>query len=273
MKLGSSIRRRRRGGRKDKEKEPGRPLPPGLAALVSPRALAAAAGVALIGLAGGFAFATQVLFPAPDVLTGFIEVPDVRGSSVDGVRSVLSDAGLELGTVERYHHPLADSGSVVGQAPLPGQLILPGQRVRVALSAGPDRRPIPTVSRLVGVQAADVLRASGFTVVIDSAESELPRGSVVEVDPAEGTALSLPAEVRLSLSLGPPSVEMPTLLGLSEVVATDSLEAIGLVVGDVEEVFRFGRDQGRVVGQEPPGGTELERGSAVRLVVGRRGGG
>ena len=271
MNLGSSIRRRRRGGRKDGE--PRRELAPGLAALVSPRVLAASAGVAVIGLGAGFFFATQVLFPAPDVLTGFVEVPDVRGNSVDGVRELLDGAGLDLGTVERYHHPLADSGSVVGQAPLPGQLILPGQPVRVALSVGPDRRPIPTVSRLAGVQAADVLRASGFTVLVDSAESELPRGSVVEVEPAEGTSLSLPAEIRLTLSLGPPLVEMPTLLGLSEVVATDSLEAIGLVVGDVEEVFRFGRDQGRVVGQEPPGGTEMERGSAVRLVVGRRGGG
>jgi serine/threonine-protein kinase len=175
--------------------------------------------------------------------------------------------------VDRFHHPGADSGAVVGQAPLPGQLIVPGGAVRVALSAGPDRRPIPTVSRLGGTQAADLLRATGFDVIVDSTESELPRGRVVEVAPEEGSALALPAEVRLTLSLGPPAVEMPVLLGLSEVVARDSLTALGLVVGGVEEVFRFGRDQGRVVGQEPPGGTELERGSAVRLVVGRRGGG
>jgi beta-lactam-binding protein with PASTA domain len=46
---------------------------------------------------------------------------------------------------------------------------------------------------------------------------------------------------------------------------------LGLVVREVEEVFRFGRDQGIVVEQEPAGGTELERGAAVRLAVGRRG--
>lgn len=271
MKLGSSIRRRRKGGRPDEQ--PPRPLPDGVAALVSPRVLGIAGLLALVGLGVGFLFATQVMFPAPELLTGFVEVPDVRGDRVDEAEAALADAGLTLGEVERFSHPLADSGSVVGQAPLPGQLILPGQSVRVATSIGPDRRPIPTVSRLVGTQAADVLRASGFTVVIDSAESDLPRGGVVEVVPDEGTSLSLPAEVRLTLSLGPPSVEMPALLGLSEVVARDSLTALGLVVGDVEEAFRFGRDQGRVVGQEPPAGTEIERGSAVRLVVGRRGGG
>jgi serine/threonine-protein kinase len=202
-----------------------------------------------------------------------VEVPDVRGQTLGGVEGLLAEAGLGVGPIDRFHHPDADSGSVVGQAPLPGQLIVPGKAVRIALSVGPDRRSIPTVSRLAGPQAADLLRATGFDVVVDSSESEEPRGRVVAVDPEEGSALALPAEVRLTISLGPPSVEMPILLGLSEVIARDSLTALGLIVGDVEEVFRFGRDQGRVVGQEPPGGTELARGSAVRLVVGRRAGG
>ena len=43
------------------------------------------------------------------------------------------------------------------------------------------------------------------------------------------------------------------------------------VVADVEEVFRFGRDQGLVVEQDPASEMELLRGSPVRLKVGRRG--
>jgi beta-lactam-binding protein with PASTA domain len=65
---------------------------------------------------------------------------------------------------------------------------------------------------------------------------------------------------------------MPTVLGLDEREARDSLAALGLDVGEVEEVFRFGRDQGIVVEQEPPADTPMERGAAVRLAVGRRGG-
>jgi serine/threonine-protein kinase len=232
-----------------------------------------AALVALGGLGLGYGFATRVLFPAPDALTGLIEVPDVAGMTLASVEQALAGTGLDLGTVEQFRHPSADSGRVVGQAPLPGQLLLPGRTVRVTVSVGPDRHQVPSVARLAGHQAVDLLRATGFDVVVDSTESDLPRGRVVGVEPAPGSALALPAEVRLRVSLGPPSIPMPILLGLSEVVATDSLTALGLVVGEVEEVFRFGRDQGRVVGQEPPGGTEMERGSAVRLVVGRRGGG
>ena len=40
---------------------------------------------------------------------------------------------------------------------------------------------------------------------------------------------------------------------------------------DIEEVFRFGRDQGIVVEQEPMADTGLQRGAAVRLKVGRQG--
>ena len=46
--------------------------------------------------------------------------------------------------------------------------------------------------------------------------------------------------------------------------------SLGLVVAETAEVFRFGRDQGIVVEQEPAVDTELERGAEIRLSVGRR---
>ena len=64
---------------------------------------------------------------------------------------------------------------------------------------------------------------------------------------------------------------MPLVLGLEESEAIMLLDSLGLTVSDVEEVFRFGRDQGIVVEQEPASDTELERGGTVRLKVGRRG--
>jgi beta-lactam-binding protein with PASTA domain len=64
---------------------------------------------------------------------------------------------------------------------------------------------------------------------------------------------------------------MPLVLGMEQAEAESVLDSLGLVVSGVEEVFRFGRDQGIVVEQEPAADTELRRGSAVRLKVGRRG--
>jgi hypothetical protein len=40
----------------------------------------------------------------------------------------------------------------------------------------------------------------------------------------------------------------------------------------VDTVFRFGRDQGIVVEQDPPADSLVQRGAGVRLSVGRAGG-
>jgi serine/threonine-protein kinase len=130
---------------------------------------------------------------------------------------------------------------------------------------------VPDVSGVMADRARVVLETSGFVVTIDSAEAEVPRGRVVAMSPPADSVVVLPTEIRLTVSMGPPLVTMPSVLGMTEADARSMLDSLGLVVSRVEEVFRFGRDQGIVVEQEPPADSLLERGSAVHLSVGRRG--
>jgi serine/threonine-protein kinase len=199
-------------------------------------------------------------------------VPDVRGRPTDDAVALLVDAGLEVAPVEYLRHPTADSGVVVGQAPLPGQLARPGGAARLTTSLGAERRTIPSVTGLRADRALVVLESSGLQVRMDSVEDARPRGQIVGISPAEGAEIALPGDVRVTVSLGPPTVTMPELLGLPVEAARDSLGILGLQLVEVEEVFQFGRNQGRVVGQEPPAGAELDRGAEVRLIVGRSGG-
>jgi serine/threonine-protein kinase len=155
---------------------------------------------------------------------------------------------------------------------LGGQLAAPDAPVRLTVSLGPLRQPVPDVSRLLGERAIRVLEATGFRVSVDSTDSELPLGTVIGVDPVPGTVLAIPGDVRVALSRGPALVAMPYLLGVAEEAAIDSLRVLGLGAA-VDTVFRFGRDQGLVVEQLPPADSLLQRGSQVRLSVGRRGGG
>jgi serine/threonine-protein kinase len=229
-------------------------------------------GVAVVGLLGGYLVATRVVFPAPPPPENLTEVPDVRGVGLASGNEIVSGAGLAVAATDSIHHPTAPRGVVLGQSPLPGQLALPGTVVRVTTSLGPQLRSVPDVGRVDADRARIVLETSGFVVTVDSVEAELPRGRVVETDPGPDSTLALPAEIRLFVSRGPPLVAMPLLLGLEELEAMAVLDSLGLVVSDVREVFRFGRDQGIVVEQEPPSDTPMERGSAVRLAVGRRGG-
>lgn len=255
---GSSRRRRRRRS--------GVPSP------VSGPTAAWIAGAALLGSTVGYLVATLVLFPAAPPPADLLPVPGLEGTSLEAAGTLLEEAGLTVGTVEYLNHPEVDSGAVLGQSPLPGQLALPGDSVRITMSLGPETRTVPDVSRLRADRAVDLLQATGFEVRVDSVESREPRGRILTVIPGEGEPLTLPGRVNLRISLGPPAVTMPDLLRLTEEEARDSLSALGLVVSEVEEVFRFGRDQGRVVSQDPPSGRQLERGTAVRLVIGRRSG-
>jgi eukaryotic-like serine/threonine-protein kinase len=274
MKLGGSIRRRRGPGRKSNRARPGRAPgqpDPWYRAFRDPRLLWLAGLLAVVGSVGGYLFSTRVLFPVPPPPGDLTPVPRLIGETQQEAARQLALSGLVLGRVDSLRHPTVPEGSILGQSPLPGQLSLEGDTVWVALSTGPERRSVPDVSRLRADRARTVLEATGFSVVVDSVESGTPLGGVVAIVPPPGTESTVPREIRLSVSKGPAMVEMPLLLGMEEESATALLASLGLVVGDVEMRFRFGRDQGLVVGQEPPYGTLVAVGSAVRLVVGRRG--
>jgi len=228
--------------------------------------------ISAVGFGGGYLLATRVLFPAPPPPGDFYEVPDLHGLGLAAATERLEGAGLRLGAVDSLRHPTVPAGMIVGQSPLPGQLLGLEGPVRVTVSVGPERRLVPDVTRLARDRARTLLEATGFVVVVDTVESEVPRGRVVSVDPEPETEVALPAEVRLEVSTGPPQVAMPLVLGFTREEAVSLLESMGLTVAEVEEVFRFGRDQGIVVEQEPAAETLLERGSAVRLAVGKKGG-
>jgi len=201
-----------------------------------------------------------------------VEVPDVRGMGAATATERLAGANLKLGEVDSLRHPSVAAELILGQSPLPGQLALPGTEVRVTRSTGPQLRAVPDVRRVDANRARIILEASGFVVSMDSVAAEAPRGRVIATRPSPDDTVALPSGIVLRVSQGPPLVPMPILLGMDEAEALAVLDSLGLVVGEVEEVFRFGRDQGVVVEQQPPGGTPMERGSAVRLAVGRRGG-
>lgn len=267
MKLGSSISRRRGSKRSGKSgggrftlPEIDKPLETMLVGL----------GVCVVGILLGYLVATRAFFPAPAVADDLLTVPDLRGLDRSAAEVALLEVGLELGDVDSLRHPDAEEGAILGQTPLAGQLSAPSGAVAITVSVGPERRAIPDLVRLQANRAATVLQATGFSIVMDSIDSELPKGRVVRLDPEPGTEADLPVEVRIYVSLGPPMVEMPRLIEMQEEEALAQLDTLGLVV-EVETVFRFGADQGAVIGQDPAPGIALERGSAVTLTVGRRG--
>jgi serine/threonine-protein kinase len=252
----------------------GAPVPPPtkLTAKLTPaRLVLATLGLALVGWVFGYGVSTRVLFPAPPSQGDLFEVPSLQGLGLASAEERLVGAGLTLGTVDSLQHPSVGAGVVLGQSPLPTQVASPETPVRVTVSTGPQTRAIPDVRRIEGQRARTVLESSGFIVSVDSTRAEQPRGQVVSMVPEPDQVVAIPSRVQITVSTGPPIVVVPLVLGVAQDAAVEMLEELGLVVAEVEEVFRFGRDQGVVVEQEPAADTEIERGGSVRLKVGRRG--
>jgi len=272
MKLGESIRRNRsKGSASPPRKGSGRSKGGGGAGgRRPPRLVLIALGVLLGGWVTGYLFATQVAFPASKApASEYLLIPDLRGLSLGDAVALLAQNNLVILAVDSIHHPDASVGTILAQGPLPGQLAVLHDSVRLTLSLGAERRPVPDVAGLSEDRALVMLRASGFTVLVDSLESELPVGTAVATSPRAGTERAIPSEVRLAVSLGPPFVLMPDLLGMREEDARAILATMGLVVGEVGERAQL-FNPGEVVEQNPAPGAEIRNGGAVSLVISRR---
>ena len=218
----------------------------------------------------GYVVATRVLFPAPAPPPDLLGVPGLIGLDLEAASARAEAAGLALGAVDSMYHPSASPGAILGQSPLPGQLALPGAIIELAVSLGPEHRAVPDMIGRREQRARILLGANGFSVAVDTVEGEEPAGEVVGMEPEPGTDVPLPFEVRLAISLGPPVVEMPLLLGQSEEEAILLLDSLGLFVTEIELNPLIGTGPGVVIEQDPPPASTVEVGSDVRLVIGDR---
>jgi serine/threonine-protein kinase len=75
--------------------------------------------------------------------------------------------------------------------------------------------------------------------------------------------------ITLQVSKGPQTSQVPDVTSLSEEDATAQLTQSGFEVQTVEEIVDSQDLDGRVLSQDPEGGTNAEQGTTVVIVVGR----
>jgi beta-lactam-binding protein with PASTA domain len=131
---------------------------------------------------------------------------------------------------------------------------------------GPQTRSVPSVVRLTVADARRILTEQGFTVeVLRQASDEAPRGIVFAQRPEAGTELEEGGTVRIRVSVGPASTTVPDVVGSSEQEAVAALEGAGLEANVVR--VPSPEQEGTVVAQAPQAGSDVRRGSTVRLNV------
>ena len=129
-----------------------------------------------------------------------------------------------------------------------------------------------SVPSLVGMsqnEAKEALSNIGLLseVVEEVFSEDIAQGKVIASSPGGGGRISPAGTVGLVLSKGQERIEIPVISNLTPDVATQKISALGLTIGDINEVFDMKVESGFVIGTDPKSGEKVKRNSVVNIVV------
>jgi serine/threonine-protein kinase len=196
-----------------------------------------------------------------------VRVPNVVGQSRDAAVAELADAGLEVNAVGV--NSLRPVDEVLAVSPKAGTELVVGSTVRLNYSKGPKPVTVPNVVGSAYETAESQLQGVGFAVAREEVDDEADAGIVVGQSPAAGTQQGKGSVITLQVSSGPATSQVPDVTSRREAEARAQLESSGFDVQVVEEIVDDDQLDGRVLSQDPEGGTDSEQGTTVVIVVGR----
>jgi len=127
---------------------------------------------------------------------------------------------------------------------------------------------VPKVTDLSVEEARTLLLSGGFLVAVEEIEDpRTPRGKVTSQDPPAGVRTKKQQIVRLKVSSGLETVEVPMLVGIPIQEAVELLIRKGLKHGETSSKPSASLSADLVISSEPKGGTVVPRGTTVDLAV------
>jgi beta-lactam-binding protein with PASTA domain len=188
-------------------------------------------------------------------------VPNVIGLREDAAAVRIHDRGLDV--LPRTGASDRPSGIVFAEKPGPGTQLDKGQAVTIFISSG--RLGVPDVTGLRLPDAQQELTAKGFKVAVKRVASSRPKGIVISQEPVAGVTAVSGTTVALNVSSGAKPVVVPSVVGQTQGAAVDALTKVGLK--PVLKNVPSDKPVGTVVGQNPPAGKEVDKGSNVAVNV------
>ena len=211
------------------------------------------AALVLVGAGVFFSGGNSALYP----------VPNVVGLTEAEARALLSDFNVNVSTAPDPRIPI---NRVASQIPLATSTAAKGSSVTLTISSGPGNTTVPT--GLVGItleEARNILTAAGLVIAqTQPVDSDQAPGVVLNVTPEAGTNIVAGSGVVLQIESG--NVQVPSLVGVSEIQAKTLLVQAGFLV---REIYAFDATQelGVVLAQAPEAGATRIIGSSVTITV------
>lgn len=199
------------------------------------------------------------------------EVPDVSSLSYGDAVSKLKAAGFTK--FKQANSPSTPEllGKVIGTNPPANQTSAITNVITVIVGSGPETKPVPPVIGQTVDVAQKNLTVYGFSKFSQTqVDSMRPAGEVIGTNPPSGQTVPVDSVIELQVSKGN-QFAMPDLTGMFWTDAEPRLRALGWTgaLDKGPDVDAGGAQSHRVVYQNPPAGTGVNRDGTITLKFGQ----
>ena len=181
---------------------------------------------------------------------------------------LLQTRGFIIGRITTEVRDDVPSDRVLSQNPQQGTELEPGDTIDIIVSVGPESISLPIVVGLTQEEALNKLNNDGFlNIEIKKLKTnEYDIGVIAEQEPEANSRLEPSGVITLQVADGRISDNVPNLAGQTLAFAQDELRDRGWTV-TIEEIESETIEVGRVVGTNPPSGTDYDLEESVIIQV------
>jgi serine/threonine-protein kinase len=192
-----------------------------------------------------------------------LKVPNVVGLTEVEARSLLKDFNVNIQHAPDAQIPV---NRIASQLPLATSDAKSGSSVTLTISDGPGNTTVPV--GIIGLSLEEArykLTAAGLLISQTIAtDSDQAPGVVLSVNPIPGTTITAGSGVTLEIASG--NVQVPSLVGLSEINAKTVLTQAGFLIREIT-ASDPSKQNGEVLAQAPEAGATKTIGSVVTITI------
>ncbi|MBU4482966.1 MAG: PASTA domain-containing protein [Actinobacteria bacterium] len=130
---------------------------------------------------------------------------------------------------------------------------------------------VPPVENIPAENAKEILSLFNLNLIITDEiySSETPEGFITEQTPAPGKNILAGSNIEVTISRGQEIIYIltPNLIGLSQEDATQILEDLGLVKGNISKEYSSVFKENLIIDQKPKFNEEIDPGGSVNITV------
>lgn len=197
-----------------------------------------------------------------------VEVPEVSGMELEEAVAELMSAGFTIGEQKEISDEEVEEGLIIKTNPKAGKMIKEGNEIDLYISSGKEEMELSDYRGRLIDDVERLLEDKNFEDIekIEEHDDSEP-GTILEQYPPDGESV-IPEETTLefTVSLGPELITLADFSGYN-VKGLQGYEDTNGIEIEITEEFHDTVQNGEVISQEPPAGTQLKKGSKVNVVI------